>query len=199
MGTFWTVTGIFFALALFAGIMQSIGQSSKQKAQGQALALIPDFIPSVVLNGMSGGAGVAIDATRNKFAISNGPNHASVFNYSDLVSVEVLRNGSSVHQTNRGSQVAGAAVGALLLGPVGLLLGGLTGSKRSSEKINKLSLKIFTTDIVNPVHEIVFFNGPPSKPDGVLVTMASNELDAWHGRFQTIMRMGNLPQNSALT
>lgn len=188
-GWFWLVVIVVVGFS----ILSAWANSQKSKEQGTALAALPDFRPAVVFKGSFGGAGVAIDPERNKFAISNGAHNTKVFNFSDLVAVEVLRNGSSLHKTNRGSQVAGAAVGAVLLGPVGLLLGGLTGSKRTIDKVDKLSLKIFTNDLVNPAHEIIFFNIPKSKADSLVVKHATQELDAWHGRFQTILHMSQRP------
>ena len=82
------------------------------------------------------------------------------------MAVEVCKNGTSLIKTNRGSQVAGAAIGAILLGPMGLLVGAVTGSKRKSEKINRLSLKIYVSDVLNPVREIVFYEGNPIKAEG---------------------------------
>ena len=191
-GWFWLIV---IGVVIYS-IVVAKNQANKAKEQGNALATIPDFKPAVVFKGAYGGAGVAIDAERNRFAISYGANNTKLFDFSNLVAVEVLRNGSSLHKTNRGSQVAGAAVGAVLLGPVGLLLGGLTGSKRSVEKVDRLSLKIFTNDLVNPAHEIVFFNVPKSKPDSLIVKQASQELDAWFGRFQTILHMRERPNHA---
>jgi len=189
--SFW---GLFWLIVIIGGaaaILSGVANAKKANEQGTALTTLPDFQPAVVFKGSDGGAGLAIDPTRNKFAISTGARNTKVFNFSDLVAVEVLRNGTSVHKTNRGSQLAGAAVGAVLLGPVGLLLGGITGSKRSVEKINRLSLKLFTTDLINPVHEIVFFAGPAMKPESLAVKQATTELDKWHGRFQTILQRAN--------
>lgn len=196
MGTFFTIIGLLFLAAIIWGICQGIAQSNQQKEQGQALSSIPDFRPVVQFNGTSGGAGIAIDPANNKFAITNRAN-TRVFSFTDLVAVEVLRNGSSLTKTNRGSQVAGAAVGAVLLGPLGLLLGGVTGSKRNVEKVDRLSLKIFTNDLVTPVYEIVFFGGPQSKPDSLLVKQGAQQLDEWYGRFQTILHMRTNAPNSA--
>jgi hypothetical protein len=187
---FWGWFWLFVIVGVGWGIISSIANAAKAKEQGNAFQAVPDFHPAVIFKGAFGGSGIAIDPQRNKFAISKGTHDTRTFSFSDLVAVEVLRNGSSVSKTNRGSQVAGAAVGAVLLGPVGLLLGGLTGSKRNVEKIDRLSLKVFTNDLVNPVHEIVFFNIPGSKPDSLAVKQGSQDLDAWHGRFQTILHMG---------
>lgn len=86
--------------------------------------------------------------------------------WSDLSSVEIQKNGQTLTQTNRGSQTMGAAVGAVLLGPVGLLLGGLSGSKRNSERVEELTLKVVVDDAKSPVHRVVFFK------------MAGNGVDA---------------------
>lgn len=187
-GWFWLIVIVSVSWA----ILKLWVDGQKHKGQGTALSVIPDFSPTVMFKGSGGGAGVAIDPATNKFAIADG-HRLKVFSFADLVAVEVLRNGTSLQKTNRGSQVAGAAVGAVLLGPVGLLLGGLTGSKRSVEKVDRLSLKIFTNDLIEPVHEIVFHNMAGSKPDSFSVQQASKELDAWHGRFQTILHMGGRP------
>lgn len=187
MEVFLVIVGGIFVL-----ICYGVFKSKQNTARSTALSNVPDFRPMAVYKGMPGDlhsseVWVAIDPDRNKFAISRGTQNPRVFGFSDLVGVEVLRNGASLQKTNRGSQIAGAAVGAVLLGPVGLLLGGLTGSKRVVETIDKLSLKIFTNDLGNPVHEIVFLKSPGSKPDSFLVKQASKELDNWHARFQTIL------------
>ncbi|MGH6774620.1 hypothetical protein [Brucella tritici] len=188
MGIFLFILFTICALVIVGAIANAKGQEKKQEEQGKALQAIPSFRPAVKFDGANGGAGVAIDAENNKFAISDG-GKTKVFSFSDLIAVEVLRDGSTVTKTNRGSQVAGAAVGAVLLGPVGLLLGGLTGAKRNEDKIERLSLKIFTNDLVSPVYEIVFYGGLKVSPDSILVKNGAKQLDEWHGRFQTILHM----------
>lgn len=84
---------------------------------------------------------------------------------SDVVSVEVLRDGATISSTDRGSQLAGAAIGGLAFGGVGALLGGLSGSKRSRATIQNIGLKIIVDDRVAPVHLIDFFRSP--KRDGI--------------------------------
>lgn len=68
----------------------------------------------------------------------------------------------STSSTNRGSQLVGGAVGAAALGPVGLLLGGLSGSStttgRSVEtrKIKSIKLVIRVSDRKAPVRTFAF-------------------------------------------
>lgn len=171
----------------FLGNMRKKKQNRVQsRTQSSAVAAISNFNPVVRYDGIVGGKGLAIDPARESFAILSGRGGSHVFGFSGLVQVDVLRNGTSLQQTNRGSQIAGAAVGAVLLGPLGLLMGGVSGSKRNVEIVNQLSLKLYTNDIVSPVHEIIFFKGK-AKPANADVVNAAKELDAWYGRFRTIL------------
>jgi hypothetical protein len=164
--------------------------------------LLPRFQASTrpsALAALIFGPAIALDPESNQFAIAKRGTPPEVYAFDQLIAVEALKNGGSVHKTNRGSQVAGAAVGGILLGPVGLLLGGVTGSKRVEQKITRLSLKIFTDDLVSPVTEILFFDSPSgSQPGSFAVSIAARQLDEWHGRFQTILHKQAGQQLSAL-
>lgn len=78
--------------------------------------------------------------------------------YNQILSTEIIQDGSSVIKTNRTSQVGGAILGNILLGPVGLLLGGLTGSKRTEGNVSQIELRIVINDIKSPTHIINFLN-----------------------------------------
>lgn len=169
------------------GNLMAKADSNASAAQKSSFEAIPDFLPDYIYLGGSKGSAIAVDSSRSRLAIMRAGNLPSVIDFDDLVGVEVLRNGTSITKTNRGSQVASAAVGALLLGPIGLLVGGVTGTKRQEEKIKRLSLKINTNDLKNPIHEIVFFDGPESKIDGFVVKPAIARLEEWEGRFKAII------------
>lgn len=161
--------------------------SARKKAK--ELSSIPGFNAAVTFGGVSFGPGLALDPVTNRFAIAKSGKPPEIYNFDQLMAVEVLKDGGAVYKTNRGGQLAGAAVGGVLLGPVGLLLGGLTGSKRVENKVSRLSLKIFTDDLVRPVTEVYFFDHSGGmSADGIAVKVAMHQLDEWHGRFQTILR-----------
>jgi hypothetical protein len=71
-----------------------------------------------------------------------------------ISAVEIVRNGVTVTQTNRGSQLISAAVGGALFGGVGALAGALTGSSSSRERLAGLTIKIMVDDSTTPVHEV---------------------------------------------
>lgn len=187
----WLLTLIGIAVAFFLWITRGVNQDiNLGKAQATALAAIPDFNPVVIYGGGTSKAGIAIDPLINKFALIYSGEPARLFDFDQLIAAEVERNGDSVIQTDRGSQVVGATVGAFLLGPIGLLLGGATGSKRNITEIKRLSLKLYTNDILKPVHEIVFLDSSVGlKSDSLTVKKAALSLDEWYGRFRTVLAM----------
>jgi hypothetical protein len=108
-----------------------------------------------------------------------------------VVTVEVLRDGASLTQTNRGSQAAGALIGGLALGGAGLLLGGLSGSKRSTNTVNSISIKIIVDDRTTPVHLIEFFQSPSKKGTesrSILLQQPIAAADKFHALLVTAMR-----------
>jgi ribosomal protein L7/L12 len=178
--------------AVIAAFLQNSNNNTENERQSNQLLSIPDFSPSVSFKAGTIGPGVAIDAKRSKFAITQPSMLPRVYDFSQLTAVDIVKDGISLQKTNRGSQAVGAAVGGLLLGPVGLLLGGLTGTKRSTEKLKRLSLKIYTNDLGRPMHEIIFFDHPSGiKPDSVLVKPMIDNMEQWYGRFQTILAASN--------
>lgn len=85
-------------------------------------------------------------------------------------------------------RLAGAAVGAMLLGPLGLLVGGLSGSKKKVETVRELSLKLYLADLQRPVVKLVFFKSSSNhKPTDFAMTEAAKRLDNWYGRLRTII------------
>ena len=132
--------------------------------------------------------GLSIDTAGERFAVAFPNQKPAIFKFDELVAVEIERDGRSVTKTNRGNQVAGAAVGALLLGPAGLLLGGLTGSKRQEEKIKRIALKIYTNHIVSPIIDFAFLNSWVGLDvNSFAVKGAAQNADQWYGRFRAIL------------
>ena len=108
-------------------------------------------------------------------------------NFDDLISVETKINDMSLHQTQRGSQIVGGAIGGLLLGPAGLLIGALSGKKTSIQKITKVSIKITISNIDKPFFELIFYDGFPIQSDGLIHNSFSKQADEWIARLSVII------------
>lgn len=154
----------------------------------RALAEVPNFSRDVMFAGGAGEGGLAIDAAGNSFAVNRPNQPADVFSFDQLVAVHIERDGETVHTTDRGSQAVGAAVGAALFGGAGFLVGGLTGSSKSSFKVRRLALKIYTNDLRSPLSEVVFFDSAkPVGSDDIYMKSRAIQLEEWYARFQAVL------------
>lgn len=167
---------------------------SNQKGLISQINAIPDFTASVTYISAVCKNAVAIDTQRQKVAIvpdmlkprrmAQGP---IVYEFRELLAVEVARDDTSMLKVNRGSQVTGAAVGAVLLGPAGMLLGGLSGSKREEKKVRKLSLKIYASSLIEPMCEVFFLDTPAPGIHYDTAKFLIQDLDQWYGRLRAVV------------
>ncbi|MBT3070949.1 hypothetical protein KKP04_08720 [Rhodomicrobium sp. Az07] len=167
--------------------MAANGQAKLREKQLGTLASVPNFKPDVQYASPDGSTVLGFDITTEQFIIAGWNRPLQLFRFADLVDVAIEKDGTLIQKTNRGSQVFGATAGALLLGPVGLVMGGVTGSKRSEERIRKLSLKIYVNDLGQPLHEIVFFSHPSGvDPNSFLLAPSYRQAEEWFGRFRNV-------------
>ena len=80
---------------------------------------------------------------------------STLIEYSKIVGYELLQDGESVTSGGLGA----AVVGGLLFGGVGAIVGGATGSKKSSSLCTSLQVKITINDTNNPAAFVVFHSG----------------------------------------
>jgi len=114
------------------------------------------------------------------------------YDFDRIASVEVLENNSTINQTNRGSQILGAAIGGAAFGVAGAMVGGLTGSSRSNNRLKSLSINIIVDDPGAPIHKVSFFKSIEAKgsnPEAILATQARTELDRYHALLLNAMRI----------
>ncbi|HBZ79031.1 MULTISPECIES: SHOCT domain-containing protein [Brevibacillus] len=100
--------------------------------------------------------GIAIDENSKRISFLY-TDRSYTYSYKDILESEIIEDGISVTKTSRGSQIGGALLGAVLAGGVGAIVGGLSGEKKTMEKVKNVDLKVIVNDTSNPIHKVNFF------------------------------------------
>jgi hypothetical protein len=189
-----------FVAALVIALLVKIVQSKSAADKARLVRSRRDFCASDVYVSDLDQNGLAIDSSASRLLLVRG-DHQHIFSASDIVSVEVLVDDASLLKTNRGSQATGAAFGALLLGPVGLLVGGLTASKRSENRVKRLILRIVISDFAKPNHDILLFKSLSEQGDAKTSLSLREPLriaETWHSRVTLLIKSGNATPTSSV-
>ncbi|MEC1715934.1 hypothetical protein [Schinkia azotoformans] len=118
-----------------------------------------------------------------------------------IMESEIIIDNQTIQKTVRTSQLAGIAVGGLVAGGLGAVIGGLSGNKTSEEKIKNVDLKILVEDISKPSYKINFLtNFDPDtnyeykkgySKDSSEVRAAINNIEKWYGIMEILIRQQN--------
>jgi len=109
---------------------------------------------------------ISIDEERKKLMIvdvGNTKHQRMIYNYADVLGVELFEDGDSVTSTKRGSQIGRVVVGTALLGGVGAIIGGFSGKKKTSSTANRIEVRITLDDIANPIFDLRFLKHEVNK------------------------------------
>ena len=135
-------------------------------------------------------AGVAMDRNRREILLASKDGLRS-YPVESIISCEVLEDGVQLAYANRGSQLLGVAVGGALLGGVGAVIGGLSGSQRTMQRVESVVLRFKTGDFDNPVHDILLAQGAPEEGMGksdALYRHAIEVAHRWHARTLAMIK-----------
>lgn len=134
---------------------------------------------------------VAIDDTQHRLLIRyRGENR--IFEPNQIIAVEVLEDNVSLAHTNRGSQLGGIAVGGILLGGVGAIIGGLSGSQRIQERVRSVQLRITTSEFNTPVFDILLLDCPDNRyleKSNKAYKIVLETARTWHARITALMKL----------
>lgn len=124
---------------------------------------------------------LVIDDASKKICILNQANKkikSKLYSFSEVVSSQISENGTTVTETS----LDNAIVGGVLFGKTGAVVGGLTGRKSTSNRVNDISLNIIINDKKDPFHKFIFARCPGegmSKTDKVYLK-GLNDINHWH-------------------
>jgi hypothetical protein len=193
--------GVLIAIIVVGGLIWLIKMGMEQAALNQAAqdAFKAEHAGWDIYVAPYDQAVIAIHHDARAIVLGTTRSHKQ-YPWQSIASVDVVRDGSSITSTNRGSQLMGAAVGEVLLGPLGLLIGGVSGSKRTVQRISQIGLKIIVDDRVKPIYTIDFLRVPGSgaEPRNKLVKSAAQRAEHVHALLVNAIRNSSIQAASVL-
>lgn len=88
-----------------------------------------------------------------------------VAKYEDIISVQVLEDGDTIFQKSAMRTIGGTLAGGALLGGVGAVVGGLSGSSQQKKKVRTIKIKLILRDTQTPSFEFTIYNMGKMKSD----------------------------------
>lgn len=85
--------------------------------------------------------------------------NGKVYSFDDIDDVDLIIDGHSVTQGGLGRAIAGG----FILGPVGALIGGVTGKKKNKDVVDSIKIIIKMNDFQNPTIELKIIEVPLKK------------------------------------
>lgn len=126
--------------------------------------------------------------------------HHWKFDFSKLRSVEAQLDEKTVIKTDRGSQLIGGAVGLVALGGVGAIIGGLSGVRRSDDRLKSVALLMRFDDTENPFYRLTFFKAADqvNGDDPALAEMYMKDFEQLEALLANIVAKNASPSSSGL-
>lgn len=114
-----------------------------------------EFNPDKIVKGY-----LEVDSLNKKWSIPNNfGRKAQIYNFEDILSFVLLEDGETITSGGLGR----AAVGGLVFGAAGAVVGGITGGKKSKSICTSLAVKISINNIQNPTAYISFISSKTKK------------------------------------
>lgn len=113
---------------------------------------------------------------------------SKLFNFSEILSVEIIKDGKSITNVSRSSQIGGALVGGILAGGVGAVIGGLSGSSTTMESTSTINLGITVNDFSNPYYIINFYSERDAEVQTTNDETAMFECKKWFGILSFLIK-----------
>ncbi|MGL5655887.1 MAG: SHOCT domain-containing protein [Fusobacteriaceae bacterium] len=112
---------------------------------------------------------------------------SNIIDYKDIVSVELVQNGTIVSKTSKSSQLGKAAVGGVLFGGAGAVIGALSGNKKNVENVSKVQAKLTIQDLKMPIFNVTFMDAN-FKKDGFFHKAMIQKAEEWIGIISAMIK-----------
>ena len=135
-------------------------------------------------------SGIAIDHTKRYICILSRDSDYKPFYklvpFKDILVTEIYEDGQTITQTSRMSQAGGAMIGALMLGGIGAIIGGLSGKQTSSNEISEIDLRLTINDVENPIYDINFLDTSTTR-SSELYKNTMKEVRTWYATLHSLI------------
>lgn len=165
-------------------------QGKQVSKMERALKTVPGVWFKHKLIGADAQTAIAIDESRQLICLFHRRGEAvqrRLLPFSSIATSEVFEDGHTISSTSRASQLAGVAVGGVLLGGVGAIVGGLSGKSKSVEKVSRIELRLTVDDMSSPLHTVVLLNVESAR-DAFLYKASSGLAREWQSRMEIAMK-----------
>lgn len=111
-----------------------------------------------------------------------------IIKFNDIYAIETYIDGLNISRTVRTNQAVSAAIGGLLFGGVGAVVGALTSEKKEG-KVKNIILRIIKNDVSHPTHEIIFLKEDIGfDRDSIIVKPAEELMEKWKHKLNIIIK-----------
>jgi hypothetical protein len=204
MTVFLVIIGVVVFLIAFAAIFgdnKSLEKSYKNKLAIKNIQSADEFTPTKSYISKNNKSGIEINENDKLIRIfyldQNEEIQSKIYPFSDLIESEIKIDNQPVLKTSRSSQLVGAAVGGVIAGGVGAIIGGLSGDKIKNEyiknidlcvKVNDFNTPLFKINFLSNVNEVGIENKKGFKKNEEFVQNALRDVEYWHSILNLIIK-----------
>jgi hypothetical protein len=192
------VLGLSFILLAGLGILAymvacQVNYDRRKDKIEKSIQNLQTFTASQGMIAADSHTGLAIDEKAAQIALSEYDDDiqasptTTICSYKDIISSEIYEDGTTLTKTSRMSQVKGALLGDLLGGSAGMVIGGLSGKKRSYHEIAQIVLRIIVNNTEKPVYDIVFLDHTVMKTSSEY-KMTIAKARHWHALITVLIK-----------
>lgn len=158
---FWVLLCVII-VAIIIGAQASAKKEEEVKLKGEKLkeSTGRKYHITAQVDGIQNSFRFIVDDVDKNIIILYPSSAAKTIPYADIMSVEVLENGSVIQSKSLMRTVGGALVGDLVAGGAGMIVGGLSGNSKQVKKVSSVTVLIKLRNLLEPSVSIVCFNAP---------------------------------------
>lgn len=142
--------------------------------------------------------GILLSSDQEKIQFVN-RNNVDEISKENILQVEIIEDKNSVTKSARGNQIARTALGTILGGTTGAIIGGLSSTKNHFDEVSELGIRIIANDMDNPIREFVFYEYEfPMKSNKPLYKKHYKDVYEWFKTIEVMIARADLEQEDSL-